>query len=408
MPNIKTLNRVFPFAIGVSPFLIGSFVTILYFTAFFSLLTEFVSANYKLKLKHSLNVYKLPVMIWVLFFGFAIVPLYWRTDLSEALFITGSYLHFMAAPFVLIGLYLRNAKEDYLILFIKGLRLGLIIVFVVTLVQFGFENERPSAFMGNTLVLATISLLGGFAAMTKLPEDTKQDRALALAGFICATLIIFMTNARSMILAWPVLMLMLTIHLARAGETFKRLLLFIGIILIAVMVLFVSSQNARDVFAFRVVEPIEKVLNNEQPEESIQFRIDLLKNGWIAFKEKPLSGYGISNTMDAAIEVAQTNNLSLQVTERTHLHNDYLNHLVGGGIPLAILFVLVLTLPIWIARKASIQPMQSAIWYFASITSVGFGLSALTNLVFGHDILQSYFLISCIFICLTCSQKAKT
>lgn len=355
-----------------------------------------------------MKVYKLPVMIWLSFFGLLIIPLYWKTDLSEAAFTIGKYLHFLAAPFVLIGLYFRNAEEDYLALFIKGLRIGIPLVFIITVAQFLYEQDRPSAAMGNTLVLATVSLLAGFAAMSKLPEDRQKDRLLAFIGLVCATLIVFMANARSMILAWPTLMIILAWHLASLGETLKQLLIFLSTVFLAVALLFSASQTARDVFNFRVVESIQNIVDNEQPEQSIQFRIDLLKTGWIAFKQKPLSGYGISNTMDAALDVAKTNNLPLQKTERTHLHNDYLNHLVGGGIPLIIVFILVLTMPLWLAFKVTHGVINPANRYFALITTAGFGISAFTNLVFGHDILQSYFLISSIFICLSCSQKVKT
>lgn len=350
----------------------------------------------------------------LVYFLLIVVPLFFLNSRETALFFTGTYLHFLFAPALLIGLFQRNRHETYISSFIKGLRAGVPIAAVIAIVQFLITGERPHGFMGNALVFATISMISGFAAMVVLKDDTKFDRYFAVAAFISGTIIVVLANARGMMITWPFLAIILGLHLWRSRENgaanLKMIAVPFALTILLTAGMFTVSQQMRDVFQFRILAPVQALLQGEVPERAIQSRAIMLSSGWAAFTQKPITGFGIANTVSEANKITETEFGPEYTTSRTHLHNDYLNHLVGGGLILFVSFLSVLLAPIWLSKSVpdsalnATDPVRS---YFTQIITVGFAMSAMTNLLFGHDLLQSYFLICTIFIAIDATKDAS-
>lgn len=349
----------------------------------------------------------------LVYFFLVIVPLFFWNRAETAWFFAGTYMHFLVAPALLFGLYYRNPNETYFTSFIKGLRAGVPLAAILAILQFMITGERPHGFMGNALVFATISMISGFAAMVVLKDDKRLDRNFALAAFIAGTMIVFLSNARGMMITWPFLAVLLILHLRQSHP--NTAISFRAIALPAILTLallggmFTVSQQMRDVFQFRMVEPVQALLQGKAPEGAIQSRIIMLQSGWAVFTQNPLFGVGMANTVSEANKITEVEFGPEFKTNRTHLHNDYLNHLVGGGMVLLLLFISILLAPFWLSallKTGAREAPDCARNYFVQIITIGFAFSAVTNLLFGHDLLQSYFLICIIFIALDAASGA--
>ncbi len=394
-------------------------MTLLFFCATAWLLIELFPARFRTHFIDPKST-RLPVpmefkvlsALLVIYFFLVIAPLFFLNRIETAWFFAGTYMHFFFAPLLLLGLFYRNPHETYLSSFIKGLRAGVPIAALIAIVQFTITGERPDGFMGNALVFATISMISGFAAMVVLDDDKKLDRAFAVAALISGIVTVLLSNARGMMISFPFLTVLLLLHLRQAHKgkavSLKKVALFSILIVALIAGMFALSKQMRDVFHFRILEPIQVLMKGEAPEGAIQSRLIMLQSGWKVFTENPVFGYGIANTVSEANKVTEVERGPEFTTSRTHLHNDYLNHLVGGGIISFASFLTILLAPLWVLASLSARrktPKDPARNYFASVITLGFGLSAMTNLLFGHDLFQSYFLICTIIVAIDAAAK---
>ena len=65
---------------------------------------------------------------------------------------------------------------------------------------------------------------------------------------------------------------------------------------------------------------------------SIHIRLEALRAAWEYFTQHPLTGLGVNNFADRA---------TYRLMSRVAVHNSYLEMLVGGGIPLLLMFFVV-------------------------------------------------------------------
>ena len=174
------------------------------------------------------------------------------------------------------------------------------------------------------------------------------------------------------------------------------LIMLVGIF--AILFTLISSDNGGKLLYKRIFQPIEMFQKGELFDQSIQQRVDLQLTGFHAFTQQPFIGYGIKNA------VQQANQVSEKVLGRktdytyTHLHNDYLTHLVGGGIILLLMFILVIFMPVIITWKLRKTTNEIGLFYFALVLSGTYSTVAITNVVFRHDQLTTMFCVACMFI----------
>lgn len=81
---------------------------------------------------------------------------------------------------------------------------------------------------------------------------------------------------------------------------------------------------------------------------SVSERFSLMQAGWAAFKEKPVFGHGPQYRFDAAVPYFP----QPPVDRYSHLHNDFITHLVAGGVVAFIFLMIILMTPF----VASLQP----------------------------------------------------
>jgi O-antigen ligase len=101
---------------------------------------------------------------------------------------------------------------------------------------------------------------------------------------------------------------------------------------------------------------------------SFGHRAILAEAGWHAFLEGPLLGYGFVEHKDAAM--AYVDPAGPSVAHLTHLHNDYVTHLVAYGYVGGAFLVAFFATLVWIGRNAADPARRSGAYALAAMAAI--------------------------------------
>lgn len=405
---------MFPFVLGISIPVGGSLSTALLIVASFVAIFFNAQVSHKRIFKDVFKLLKDIPFLWVLpiFYGWLSITAFWAEDFEGAVKMLFSYWQI---PFILplaVGLFHLSPDASLIALFSRGLRIALWIALGIAVVQVLVLGIRPDGFAGNELVFASICAISAGLSFAMWKEDTAFFRQLAIFSFLCGVVIVAISFSRSIVITIVIQTICALIYVYRSRLSVRkqyRFLLITSILIFGTIsaIAFKSSVFERLV-QIRIVTPIENLLGGGVGDDSIQTRLNLLQTGFDAFTKHPILGSGIQNVVEVS------NAVSLEVLGRqtqynyTHLHNDYLTYAVGGGLPLLVLFVLVLIAPIFVAKKMSENRQdRSAVIYFSVALSFGYMATALNNIVLRHDILTTLFAASFVFVIVSILQDKQ-
>lgn len=130
---------------------------------------------------------------------------------------------------------------------------------------------------------------------------------------------------------------------------------------------------------------------------SFGYRLILWRVGWEVFQENPWSGVGNQKGIDV---IAERIDVGEDFSEKfSHVHNTFLQHLVGGGVPRLALLILVLAMPIILFWRAGCRDSMWLITFTSSVSAVA-GLTAavfeLFQFSFPYALLLAYALAPCL------------
>lgn len=402
--DIDHRNGMFALLIAMLPLVAGSFSTALFFAAAAALLVEFGPLG---SVRVGRDALREQPALWLLvvFFVYVSAACLLGNNPMRGLEFVGGYLHFPIALLFIGWLRKLSPEIDYIGFFVWGCRLGVPIAFAIGLWQFLLGDARVEGASVNALLYALLCITAGSLSVLNVQGDGKPERIVAWAGLLLGTAGVLMSFSRGIWLMLPVMYLLVAVYFARLRT------LSIGQVVIALLVvmnlmvaLTLTPYGAREM-QDRIVDPLQQARAGVIEDTSIHHRLDLLETGWQAFLNRPLIGHGMQNTVAAADDTSPAV-LGRQTHHTyTHLHNDYLTHAVGGGAPLAVMFAMMLMLPLWLAVRAPRDRIYQTRLYFAAILSVGYAGAALTNLVFRHDLPQTFFMCGVIFVAISVAQS---
>lgn len=328
--------------------------------------------------------------------------------LRGARFLVSQWQLFFILP-LSVGLYRLSPDANLAAVFSRGLRIGLWFALVLALVQLTMLGMRPLGFSGNELVFATLCAVAGGLSFANWSEDNARIGLLSLLSLLCAIAIIAIGFSRGLIVTMVVILAICLIYQLRAGGAKvpgAAALFAVFAVAATVVTVAATSERFQRLYEIRILEPIEKLMAGEPGGQSISERALMLVSGWQMFWEKPLFGYGIQNTVPAINTILEPLEGFEERFNYTHLHNDYLNHAVGGGVPLFVLFSMVLWVPVLIAVKLKPEFRdRAAIVFFAVVLSAGYATTALTNVVLRNDLLATLFSAAFCFILVALQQQ---
>ena len=221
------------------------------------------------------------------------------------------------------------------------------------------KGMNPNAF--GPIQLCLTGILAFY--FLKLPHSAL--RWIALGGAIIGVVTFVLSLSRATWITFIFLGLFFTFYLLRAQPPWKK-----SVIAVLLMALFSASyliplvKQRVDGISTSVVSYLTSSDRRNDSSTTLGtfgVRAELWKTGWKVFLENPLTGIGVGTFN----EMAKANSERYQVNEIVnrfkYVHNQYIAALATRGIPGLILFLLFLSIPIYIAMSRTTFEYESEI-----------------------------------------------
>ena len=339
--------------------------------------------------------------------------------------------------FIPLAMVLPHKARDMTLLGIsRAAMAGVAIAAGGAMVESIYTAERVELLSGNPLPFASILTVLSFLCLAQLKQKSIRERWLSiglfLAGVFTVSVLAMARGATLSIVGFCFLAACL-IALSFGWRVSRIINLMAGLSIILVVIFLIS------VMQFRHNENVQESVSESTPleirkddvvssigsvifsiiggswnpgNESVYYRLVMYKAGIAAFMEQPIIGYGPQNRFSAVSPyIYQDLELALKKVENqkyknelqryqsidfTHLHNVFLNHAIAAGITGLIAVTLVVTSPfvflIWITDRLK----RLEYMYFALTFSILIIFLGMTNLLFFHDLLNSFHLFNMI------------
>ena len=294
---------------------------------------------------------------------------------------------FLAAPLIgILSLETRPAPRMLML----TVKLAAITVCLVALQQLLSGEPRPGGAV-NPLVFALVALLLGFFSMVRLPLETRSEKLFSLAAFFAGGMACVMSQSRTAWLVSVFLFAGLLLVWRRNGLLTKRLAS--GFIALMLVLMLAASQTP--LVAQRVDSALAQyhaLRADGEWRSSLGKRVIMWEGGLSAAREKPLFGWGADNSQAAAAAQLSSPAMQRAVLGYNHLHNEYINTLVARGLPGLLSLAALLFVPLYLFTRRTNDPeRQLVVNGIGSLLCLGYALSGLSNLAFGDDTLNIFF-----------------
>jgi O-antigen ligase len=141
-------------------------------------------------------------------------------------------------------------------------------------------------------------------------------------------------------------------YFTRQMPTWQRLILIMGVMSILYGATLLPIVSNRINYG---ISDIKAYIRDDGGDDihlgSASIRIELWKTGWYIFLEHPVTGVGVGGFQLMAAENWERYQVHHDVVQLKYVHNQYLAALATRGVPGLILFLLFMTIPIYIAMQ---------------------------------------------------------
>jgi O-antigen ligase len=256
------------------------------------------------------------------------------------------YLLFLIPLFYLFRRFEISDKMMVSILFCSAVvSLSDISVDLLQGIDHRLQGMNPNGF--GPIQLCITGIL--FFYFIKLPRSALKWIALVGAAIGMSTVILSLS--KSTLITAMALSIIFGFHLVRSQPAWKK-----GAIATGFLVLIASSYSVPMVNK-RITEASESIAryyaNDDYRDDSrlgtFGTRMELWKTGWKIFLENPVTGVGVGGFQVMARENSERYQVNEVVHQFKYVHNQYIAALATRGIPGLLLFLLVLSLPLYIA-----------------------------------------------------------
>jgi len=324
----------------------------------------------------------------------------------------GGALHsvnFLAALLsAILFVYLRDVESSKLLKIVAwSAFIGTALSTAVSLYQvWGVGIGRAEGWASNANVLARVALLGGFVSLIGFDTQHWKKTSLFLLGPVFGVIVVILSGSRGTFIAIPPLVLVFTIYFAvllLQMKKYAQLWLLGGVAIVFGAIVFFSMSDRMS----QIGNTISMVLSGQSAGSSTDTRIDMYWAGWNAFLASPFVGHGWPNIIVAADQALLSDARGSTLIGYRHLHNDFFNFSVGGGIVGIAAWMIFIFAPL--ARALLFWPANSMHEgrYLLVLLSISYLTFGLTDITFSYDVLTvSYFFI--VAIALRLSQSSPS
>lgn len=308
----------------------------------------------------------------------------------------GSNLQFVALV-PLVGALIQARGVDVWSLFLNGVRVSVVAAGLLAGIQvFALHIPRATAGMINPILAGDVAILGGALALVGFGRLSPPMKVFAITAALFGTATAMLTQTRGALLALPLFAIVAGVGLWPDIRRRPWQSAFLSTVLVALLCGFAAMV--------KIPQRVDRFLNSVETREamltrdaSTADRVILWANGLEAFADSPLVGYGPQN---AVAEVRRrAAEAGMPVPGHTHLHNEFLNTAVARGLLGLAALLLLLAAPVITAVSSPRDARFGERVEFAVLLSGGYAIFGLTNLIFGHDQMATFFAAS--FLILT-------
>jgi len=373
---------VLPVCLLVLPDAAEVIYTLVSLTGLFYLLRQGVSAN---EYRRLFLVSLLPL----LFFSVAALSVLVSGDYNAWFRPLKKLAELLTTPFIALLLLRANIAPRYFLLTAK---LSALLIFAVALYQFSVLHiPRPGGAI-SPLPFAHVALLLGCFSLINLPLENTRQKLFSLASFSAGYLSVVVSQSRIEWVNAFILIATLLMVWFRSGLLGKRTLLSVTIAILPLTLLSVSVPFVQQ----RVISAYDHYQgfrDHESWNDSVGQRFIMWRHGLAAAAQKPVFGWGIHRSQQAAVAGIRDPDIKQTLGEHHNLHNEYVNSLAAKGIVglASLLALLLVPLSVFLARSGN----RELLVFNAGgiLLCVSYVVSGMTFQAFGDDTMNIFFVI---------------
>lgn len=387
--GIDRNNWIAVFLMGALPTVGGSAISVILYVSFVWAFVSLALGRFEFRLTHSDRVLAWTFTIFALLVAATAIvgP---NTDQVPRKLV---WLLGFLAPWVVIPRLRAGSGGNYLLPYITGAAVGVIAGFVVAFFQLIVLKIRPEAVAGNSAVFAIMSLcIMGLGALN-LGADSRRRMLLGIGAAVCGTLavVISLTRGVTMILPFTLLVVLLYTRLSWRSVPSRKIILLAAM---TIGLVILGADHALEARMLQTVQDFERIFDGDLTTSTGQ-RFSLWSAALEAIFRSPLWGYGIQNRMDVLFQSLPD---AVNIGTFTHAHNGFLSVALDGGILGLAGLVAMLLVPVAICWHAP-QDENYRLRLFMAVSVTGaYALCGLTQIMFKHDIMDSFFIFCSIVL----------
>jgi O-antigen ligase len=338
--------------------------------------------------KNPFQIKELRVFSWLTvgYFGVMLLSILIADGFNADFYHLGRKLQFLLAPLIALAIYQVNLPLKKILLSLKA---GLIIIGVIVITQFLLGNERPSG-MINANIFGDIAVAMLFLSIVQVFNEEPKDRLITFVAVLAGISAIFLSGSRG---SWLSFIILSIIYIALIYKPFlknnsKRKL---SLILLASMIfIFIGTQTNVEKRINEAVTEVQKWNAGSNLNDSNGLRLQMWSAGLTAARQSPWFGYGYRNANKITSEYAPTNKKTIR--NKTHLHNEYITHLVSAGIVGLLALLTLLFAPILIFYK---KLKNKKTYHYASmgiLLCAGYITFGFTHIALGEEHINAFYI----------------
>lgn len=310
-------------------------------------------------------------------------------------------LHFLLAPIVAVAFYKKSLDFKNFLIFTK-IAIILNAIYFFLKIHYGeFDVTDQSTPIGhegmlNSNVYGDLIVTLTFISISNIFSENKYNFFLSSLTFFCGMYLLLISYSRGSWLAFAILLTVFFIY------NYKRILEYTdarkkaGLILL-VMFSFTAYKIADfNSVVQRTVANIESSSNDNKLHNSSNSRILMWQASLLALKDAPWHGFGYRLANKEVAKYATSKSKSF--SKFTHLHNEYLTHLLSAGVFGLIYLLIVLILPVYFSLKFKRKNDKNPIPLSIVILSTSYASFGLTHMAFGEENLNALYIFLISFL----------
>ena len=311
-------------------------------------------------------------------------------------------LYFLLAPFIALAFYKAEINVSYLL---AGVKVGLIVLALISFDQLQSGNTRPSGVM-NADVFGNLAVSMFFVVLVFLKDESLKYKIFTLVSLLSGLFVIVASGTRGAWLSFLFLLVGYLYFLYRQKTMSSARSKIIAVLIIAGVLSVVSlNQSVKDRVYYTYTQTSDWMAGSEAV-NAVSERLMMYKIAIDNIQDVPLFGHGL-RTSNLVVYNFSPAEFQRYLISYNHLHNAYLTNYFNGGIFLLAALLLLLFAPLWLFLKENSQNHEEPIFIAGALLTLGYVSYGMVNILFG-DVFMNAFYVFFLAIFLPLTARSKT